>query len=210
MSVAAPQPPTVEAPVIEVRDPYVVRTLKAEREAAGLDRWDEVWNGVHIIMPPPNIEHQALSLRTGSQLLPLIDDAGRGVTAQECAVSDVDAPGDWRTNYRTPDLAIYLTTNPAENRGSHWYGGPDIAVEIVSPGDRSRQKLGFYAAVGTRELFVLDRDPWALELYRLSGGELKSVGTTTPGGDPLRTESVPLNWSLTAGDAPAVAVAAAG
>ena len=215
MSVVAPlvpavKAPTVQAPGIIVSDPHAAFTLRAEREAAGLDRWDEVWNGVYIVMPLANNQHQRLATKVSGRLMPLIDDAGLGETFAGCNVSDVVPPADWRTNYRCPDVAVYLRDNPAEDRGSHWYGGPDIAVEIVSPGDRSRQKLGFYAAVGTRELFVLDRDPWALELYRLAGGELQSVGTTTPGGDPLRTDSVPLHWSITAGDAPAVAVAAAG
>ena len=218
MSVAAPQPPTVEAPTVQapgiiVSDPHAAFTLRAEREAAGLDRWDEVWNGVYIIMPLANNQHQRLATKISGRLMPLIDDAGLGETFAGCNVSDVDVrqpEADWRTNYRCPDVAIFLTGSAAEDRGSHWFGGPDVAMEIVSPGDRSRQKLGFYAAVGTRELFVLDRDPWGLELYRLAGGELESVGATAPGGDPLRTEAVPLRWSLTAGDSPAVAVSPAG
>ncbi len=103
---------------------------------------------------------------------------------------------------------MFLADNPAEDRGSHWYGGPDLAVEIVSRGDRSRQKLTFYAGVGVKELLILDREPWSLELYRLADGELQSVGTTQPGGDPLKTQTVPVQWSLAATDPPTVAVAA--
>ena len=117
-----------------------------------------------------------------------------------------DDAENWTRNYRCPDFAVYLPGNPAEPRDSHYLGGPDLAVEIPSEGHPGREKLAFYAAVGTRELFVLDRDPWGLELYRLSGGELKSVGATAPGGPPLTTETVPLNWALTATDPPTVAV----
>lgn len=209
MSVAVPQPPPFEEPDAIICDPHAAFTLWAERQAAGLDRWDEVWNGVYIVIPLANNEHQRLVTKIAGRLMPLIDDAGRGETFAGCNVSDVSPPADWRTNYRCPDVAVFLPGNPAEDRGSHWYGGPDIAMEIVSPGDRSRQKLGFYAGVGVRELFILDRDPWALELYRLTGGELKPVGAVRPGGDPLRTETFPLLWSLTPGDAPAVRVAPA-
>ena len=67
---------------------------------------------------------------------------------------------------------------------THWYGGPDFAVEVISPYDRSRKKLDFYAKVGVRELLLVDRKPWSLELYRLTDGELKLVGEITP--DPPR------------------------
>ena len=202
---AAPPP---APPKLEVYDPEVVSTLRAEREASGLDRWDEVWNGVYILMPLANNEHQELSLDIGADIRPTVKAMGGRVFAG-CNVTDIaDRSIDWRTNFRCPDVAVYLPGNPAEDRGSHWYGGPDLGMEIVSRGDRSRQKLAFYAAVGVRELFVLDRDPWGLELYRLSGGELKSVGATVPGGPPLTTETAPLNWTLTETDPPTVAVAA--
>ena len=211
MSAAAPlldPSPVQDSPTVQVADPEVALTLRAEREANGLDRWDEVWNGVYIIMPLPNNEHQEFATELAADLRPFAKVRGGRIFAG-CNVSDVeDCTIDWRTNYRCPDIAVFLADNPAEDRGSHWYGGPDLAVEIVSPGDRSRQKLAFYAGVGVRELLVLDRDPWALELYRLSGGELRSVGTTTPGGNPLTTETVPLRWTLTTADPPAVAVAA--
>ncbi|MFH5805073.1 Uma2 family endonuclease [Alienimonas sp. DA493] len=204
-------PPTLaDPPTLEVADPEVALTLRAEREAQGLDRWDEVWNGVYIVMPLPNNEHQSLATRIVSRLFPLIDDRGAGRTFAGCNVSDVSDPAqDWRTNYRCPDVAVFLSGNPAEDRGSHWFGGPDLAMEIVSRGDRSRQKLAFYAGVGVKELFVLDREPWSLQLYRLTDGELQSVGVTEPGGEPLTTLAVPLRWSLTPTDPPSVAVAAA-
>src|SRR5207253_305814 len=64
----------------------------------------------------------------------------------------------------------------ARDCGTHWCGGPDFCVEIASPGDRSRDKLAFYAGIGVRELLLVDRDPWALELFRLSAGRLEPVG----------------------------------
>ena len=203
----APPAPAPPDPAGIICDPHALVTLRAEREARGLDRWDEVWNGVYIVMPLANNEHQSLATRIAARLLgPVEDDRGGRVFAG-CNVSDVaDPAADWRTNFRCPDVAVFLPGNPAEDRGTHWFGGPDCALEIVSRGDRSRQKLGFYAAVGVRELLVLDRDPWGLELYRLAGGELRSVGTTAPGGEALATETVPLRWSLTAADPPTVKV----
>ena len=166
---------------------------------------DEVWDSEYVEMPPHDVELCGL-LADLTRTVPLLGDGF--VASLGCNVSDRE--DDWRLNYRCPDFQIVGPDSTARNRETHFLGGPDLLVEIVSPGDRSRQKLGFYAAVGTRELFVLDREPWELELYRLAGGELRSVGTTAPGGDPLRTEAVPLRWSLTAGVTPAVTVSAAG
>ena len=193
-------------------DPRIFEPVRRHRHPGDppANLTDEVWDGVYQEMPLWDIEHQSVRFAVAVALTEAVDDAGRGKTYAGVNVSSIRGPGSaWRTDYRCPDVAVYLTENPARDRGSHWYGGPDLALEIVSRGDRSRQKLGFYAAVGVRELFVIDRDPWALELYRLRGEELRSAGVTRPGGDPLRTEAVPLRWSLTDADPPAVSVTAA-
>lgn len=112
-----------------------------------------------------------------------------------------DRFSDWKLNFRIPDLAIFLKGSSAENCGTHWYGGPDFTIEIVSPGDRSREKLAFYESIGTKELLLIDRDPWQLELFRLSDGGLQSVGTSSVKTvREVESQTLPLTWSLLAGD----------
>jgi hypothetical protein len=41
-----------------IADPGVAERIIAERRARGWDREDEVWEGVYIVMPDPNVEHQ--------------------------------------------------------------------------------------------------------------------------------------------------------
>src|SRR5208282_4404695 len=48
-----------------IADPLVEERLIAERRARGADRKDEVWDGVYVIMPDPNVEHQRLVMRLG-------------------------------------------------------------------------------------------------------------------------------------------------
>ena len=86
----------------------------------------------------------------------------------------------WTKNYRCPDVAVFLPGNPAKDRGTHWFGGPDFAVEVISPTTGPGKKFAFYAKVGVRELLLVDRKPWALELYRLQDGVLKLVGKSIP------------------------------
>jgi Uma2 family endonuclease len=79
-------------------------------------------------------------------------------------------------------------------------GGPDLAIEILSEGDLARSKLDFYAKVNTRELLILDRDDWALELYRLIDGRLDLVGNSTPDRpEILSSQVLPLTFRLVPG-----------
>ena len=110
-----------------------------------------------------------------------------------------DRNDDWQFNYRGPDVVVYLPGNPARNFGSHWQGGPDFLVEIISPKDRSHEKLPFYASVGVREMLYIDRDPWALELYELADAskEMRLVGTSTIDADThLVSRVLPVSFRL--------------
>jgi len=161
-----------------IHDRILQERLQAERAAAGADRYDEVWEGDYMMAPMPNNEHQFLVARLTRVLDEVITDNERGMVFPGTNVSDrVDR---WEQNYRVPDVAVFLKTTTAENHGTFWLGGPDLAIEIVSPDDQSRGKLDFYARVGTRELLVVDRAPWQLELYRLRGAKLELVCISTP------------------------------
>ena len=75
--------------------------------------------------------------------------------------------------------------------------GPDLVIEIVSEKDRSREKLPFYEMIGTREVMLIDRNPWAITLYQLKRGDLVEVGcAAVDRQDSLTSSVVPLNWQL--------------
>jgi Putative restriction endonuclease len=191
---------TVADPSMIVEDPYVRQHLIAERRAAGHDRYDEVWEGVYVVMPSPDNEHQDLvsGLVTVGTLA--VKWPGRGDVLPGCNVSDRDE--DWEHNFREPDVAMFLKGTLARNGGTHWVGGPDFGVEIRSRGNRTYEKLDFYARVKTGELLIVDRRPWKLELYRRSGDEMRLVGTSTlDQPDVLMSEVVPLSFRLIPGDA---------
>ncbi len=191
-----------------VLDPGVARRLKAERERTGADRYDEVWDGVYVMTPLPNDEHQALVAMLVSILQEVIGWPGLGQVRPGVNVSDREK--GWEKNYRGPDVVVFLEGTRAKNFGTHWCGGPDFVIEIISPKDRSRDKLAFYAKIGTRELLLVDRKPWALELYRWRDGQLELVGKSTPRGKTvLASQVVPLTFRLRAnGDRPRIEVVA--
>src|SRR5262249_10943815 len=63
----------------------------------------------------------------------------------------------------------------AENRGTHWLGGPDLLVEVQSPGDESEAKAPFYSRIGVRELLIVHRDMRQLRLFRHDSTDLTPV-----------------------------------
>ncbi len=182
-----------------IADPDLQRQLIRRRRARGQDRHDEVWDGVYVMNPQPNDEHQSIVSRLTHIFECMIGDTGLGHIRPGTNISDRFE--GWKQNYRCPDVAVFLTNSTAINRRTHWQGGPDLAVEIASPRDQTWKKIEFYASVGTRELIIIDRAPWAIELYRLNAAsQLSLVGRTeTDSTTILETESVPLRWRLVAG-----------
>jgi Uma2 family endonuclease len=182
-----------------IADARLKDALIAERRASGTDRWDEVWEGVYVLMPLPNDEHQGLVGDLTAILKQCVEWTGLGLVRPGVNISDRVV--DWMQNYRCPDVVVFLKETSAENHEAFWYGGPDFAIEVVSPGDRSREKLEFYATVGTRELLIIDREPWSLELFRLQEDRLQSVGRSSLNDEAeLASELVPLSFRLRAGE----------
>ena len=148
--------------------------------------------------PMANNEHQ----RMGTRLATIYDIVlGFDDEISVCAgVNVTDREDDWTMNYRVPDAAVFLAGTKARDMRTHWLGGPNKAVEIISPGDRTREKLPFYEKIGTRELLLVDRDPWALELYQLRSKKLKLVGRCTlEKPKVLESRVLPLDYTLVKG-----------
>lgn len=182
-----------------IREPWTEAQIKAQRAKTGTDRYDEVWDGVYIVSPLPNDEHQDLVGAIFNLFFELVGKPKLGLVRPGVNVSDRDE--GWNHNYREPDVAVFLKGTKALNRKTHWVGGPDFAVEILSHDDTAREKLDFYGKVGVRELLVVDRDPWGLELYRLGGETMGLVGRASiESGRRLESHVLPLSFGLIPGD----------
>ena len=159
-----------------ILDPMYERHVRAIRKAEFPDARDEVWEGVLVVPPLPNNEHQILATELAFAFGFVVNRPRGDKVLVGCNVSDRDE--DWTQNYREPDVAVYLSGNAAKDSSTHWVGGPDFLVEIVSPGEDARQKLDFYARVNTIEVLIVERHPWRLELYRLQNGKLALIGVS--------------------------------
>jgi Uma2 family endonuclease len=169
------------------------------RRLRGVDKYDEVWDGVIHVSPLANDNHQEIVGELYGILRTVIGMPRLGKVRPGTNLSDRDK--GWRRNFRVPDVAVFLNGTKAKNCGTHWMGGPDFAVEIRSPGDETLLKLPFYEHVGTRELLVVDRDPWSLVLYRLGVNGLVPAGRSDlDAPEVIRSEVVPLAFRLVVGD----------
>jgi len=176
-----------------------LKRIIRRRKTTGAFQWDEVWNGVYVMSPLPDVEHQGISGQLVAALLQAVGHLEGVQIYPGLNISDRET--HWRRNFRCPDASVFFPGNPAENRGAYWLGGPDFAVEILSPGDRARQKLRFYAKVGVRELLFIDRRPWSLELRRREGQEWSTAGTSTPDDNAAIPSAVlPLTFRLLSGE----------
>lgn len=185
---------------VMIYDPTYADQVRLMRAAQAPNARDEMWEGVLVMPPMPNNQHQDIVNGFVYAFTSVVNRAGGDRVHPGANVSDRDA--GWIDNYREPDVVVYLVTNPAQDSNTHWVGGPDLAVEIASPGEDPRLKLEFYAQVKTREVLIVDRDPWALELYQLKGAKLVSAGVSdVTTSAVLASAALPLTFQLCAGAA---------
>jgi Uma2 family endonuclease len=148
------------------------------RKRTGIDKFDEMWEGVLHMAPAPSRSHQdfhfgLLTWLRSHWALP----CGNRVHGEV----NVASPGGWPENFRIPDLVL-LTPNCFDiDRDVYFEGPPTVVVEIRSPGDETMEKLSFYAELGVPEVWVLDRDTKGPELYVLRSGRYERQSPTAEG-----------------------------
>lgn len=185
---------------VMVLDSFFEKQILAERIGTDGDQYDEVWEGVYIVTPLPNNDHQEIVGDLGSILQEVVRRAKLGQVFPGVNLSDRNR--GWEKNFREPDVAVFLNDTKAINHGTHWQGAADFLVEIISPGERTRDKLPFYGGIGVVELLIIDRDPWTLELYRQDAGQLVKIGVSTLAApDLLESHVVGLTFQLIPGEA---------
>lgn len=141
----------------------------AERRAAEVSQWDEMWEGVLHVAPMPNRTHQRFA-RDLLMFLQLHWAKPLGAEVhQEVNLAPADV-ADWTKNYRIPDLVLLTPDRFHIDKNEYMAGAPLAVVEIASPGDESAEKLPFYAGLGVPEVWFVDRDTKAVELRTLADG----------------------------------------
>ncbi len=181
-----------------IENPWLEEELIEQRKAWYADQHDEVWEGVYFMPPLANTEHQLIIIRFSCVLVSTIDVPGLGMALP--GVNLAASAEGWKHDYRVPDVVVFLAETAAENHDAFWTGAADFIIEITSPGDRTYEKIAFYSRIGVRELLILNRQSWTLELYRHQDGGLQKVGESTlQRPEILSSEKLPLEFRLIPG-----------
>jgi Uma2 family endonuclease len=155
----------------------VPESLLDERRRLGLDVFDEVWEGVLHMVPPPSGEHQRLESELNAIVLAAAKRRGLVASAETGLFAADD-------DYRVPDL-IASRPEHCSHRGVDT--SAELVVELRSPHDETGEKLPWYAARGVAEILVVDPPSRTVELYRTVGGEPVAVRPDPDGGVTVET-----------------------
>jgi Uma2 family endonuclease len=147
-----------------------------ERRRLGHDVRDEMWDGVLHMVPPPGGPHQRFSTSFVMAVGPVAERRGLVPHMETGLFRSAD-------DYRVPDQ-LYCRPEHLSERGAE---GAELVLEVRSPGDETYDKIGFYSAVGVREMIVAHPHERRVELFRALGGRLVPV---QPGQDGELTSEV--------------------
>ncbi|HWH12382.1 MAG TPA: Uma2 family endonuclease [Solirubrobacteraceae bacterium] len=125
--------------------PPELKALLERRRRAGVDRLDEIWEGVHHMVPGPTFEHAHVA----QQLAVLLDAPAR--TAGLVPTMHEFNLGESEHDFRVPDGGLHRP-----GAVGTWQATAALVVEIVSPGDETWQKLPFYGAHDVDEVLIVD------------------------------------------------------
>ncbi len=175
---------------------------RARRKLTGIDRYDEMWEGVLHMAPAPYNEHQRILGELVAFLLPILKRTRRGTLCVGINVFRETSP---KEDYRIPDLTFVAAGREAILAKDGVRGaGPDAVIEIRSPGDETYDKFPFFAALGVREVVVVERDSKKTEIHHLAGAQYVA---TAPEADGAVVSSVlGVRFRLDPGDEPLLVV----
>lgn len=137
--------------------PPEVLHLLERRTRLGLDRKDEVWEGVLHVVPGPSHTHADIA----HQLAVIIDAPARAAGLQP-TIAEFNL-GESEADFRVPDGGLHRP-----GAASMWHPTAALVLEILSPGDETWEKLPFYAAHDVDEVLILDPEKRAVHWLALA------------------------------------------
>lgn len=144
-------------------------------------------DGEAVEMSPTSDRHADISDFLITLLRVLVASTGAGVVRSSQVAMRIGRVA------RVPDLLFLKAEHAHRLTSSHVEGPADLAVEIVSPDSRDRdrkQKFREYEQAGVTEYWIVDPLRETVELYRLD--EQGRYAQVPPQGDPPRLASAVL------------------
>ena len=146
--------------------------------------------GTVVVMSPVLDRNQDIADWLTTLLRFLVEEDGVGVVRS--------APEAMRLGNvaREPDLMFIAAEHLDRIRPTHIDGAPDLAIEVISPDSRRRDradKFYEYEQAGVREYWMIEPGRQQAEIYRLN--ERGVYEPVAPGDPPrLRSEVIPRLW----------------
>jgi Uma2 family endonuclease len=130
----------------------------------------ELVRGEVVTMPPVGLEHGDRSSGIAWLLRSFVREHGGGLVVVEVGFVLARDPDV----VRAPDVAFIADARlpPPDQRSGFFEGAPDLAVEVVSPGDTATEvleKVQEYLAAGSRLVWVVDPRTRSVTVYRPDG-----------------------------------------
>jgi len=123
--------------------PPELETWLKDRQAKDLDGYDEVWEGSYHVPPMARPQQGDIQQQLAVLLYPAVKRAGLwGSGPVNLGVAD---------NFRVPDWLAFR-----ERATTLYVPTAAIVAEVISPGDESYRKFGFYFARGVEEILIVD------------------------------------------------------
>jgi Uma2 family endonuclease len=137
----------------------------------------ELVKGELIQMSPAGDEHGIIAVRITAPLYLHVEEHNLGVVYAAETGFKLESDPD---TVRAPDVAFVSRARRAQvsRVEGYWVGAPDLAVEVLSPGDRRRKveaKVAHWLASGSRMVWVVNPKLRTVTVYR----SLKDVVTLT-------------------------------
>jgi Uma2 family endonuclease len=150
----------------------------------------ELIDGEHFVTPAPSPKHQVVAANLHRLIAPY-------VYARRCGIA-LFAPFDVvfsKHDVVEPDLLYFSNARYAEVvTESNAQGGPDLAVEVLSPGTRRRDetlKRRLYERMNVPEYWSVDPDREIVKVFRLERSKYRLEELTLARSDALTTPLLP-------------------
>ena len=150
----------------------------------------ELVKGVLRKMPPAGFEHGIRSVKIGRHLDAHVEKHGLGYA---CGAETGFTIARNPDTVRAPDAA-FVRREAIEERGivkGYWEGAPDLAVEVISPGDtytEVAEKVADWLTAGCAMVWVINPRRETVEVHRsgeestvLSGADILEGGDVVEG-----------------------------
>lgn len=150
----------------------------------------EIIDGVMMMCPAPTTKHQFVISNLHVLLRSFVRRRKLGVVL--FAPVDIIVQRVPKLRTRQPDL-MFISHARRSIIKDQIEGGPDLVIEILSPGNTRKQierKLADYVWIGVRECWLISIEAETVEVLQLSAKEIKRLGLCGAG-DRVRSAVLP-------------------